>query len=273
MLEAAREAAAEAGLASDNHHFAVAQLPMNLFEHAPLTIRKEGAAADRSTLGFARESDVGVLVNRPLNAYAQGEMIRLADFHMDPPSRPLAKSLEQVALLEKEFLNEFGKELRLGSDGPRPADLFPWGRQLAGLAGKVGGYEHWQSIQQQQIQPHLFHAVSYLKSSLSGDQESAFRSWLDRYLPAMEALLAAFRFESAAMSQKRSDRIASLIDPGLPLPLRSESLSRKALHAVASAEGVTCVLNGMRHPLYVEDALPILSWERLASAADLFGKL
>jgi hypothetical protein len=157
MLEAAREAAAEKELDPGTHHFAVAQLPMNFFEHSPLTVKKEGPAADRSTLAFAAESGVGVLVNRPLNAFAHGGLIRLAD--------------------------------------------------------------------------------------------------------------------CAARSQERSDRVASLIDPGLPSALRGESLSRKALHVVASLEGVTCVLTGMRHPLYVEDSMQILNWDRLPAAADLFGKL
>jgi aryl-alcohol dehydrogenase-like predicted oxidoreductase len=273
MLEAAREAASEAGLPPGDHHFAVAQLPMNLFEHSPLTVKKEGAAADLSTLAFARENGIGVLVNRPLNAFVQGELIRLADFRLDPPKTPLRETLKRVADLEKEFLEKIGGHLRLGSDGPKPESFFPWAGQLAGLVGKLGGYEHWQAIQEQQIQPHLFQVVSFLKSSLPVDQATTLRDWLDRYLPELGELLSAFRSECAARSQERSDRVKSRIDPALPPALRAESLSRKALHAVASAEGVTCVLNGMRHPLYVEDSMQILQWERLPAARELFGRL
>ncbi|HMC83684.1 MAG TPA: aldo/keto reductase, partial [Candidatus Polarisedimenticolia bacterium] len=138
MLEAAREAAAAAGIAPGDHHFTVAQLPLNLFEHSPLSVRKEGVAGDRSTLAFAVEAGVGVLVNRPLNAFAQGELIRLADFPMEPPKAALNESLKQVAALEQEFMDGIGSRLRRGADGPRPESLFPWGRQLAGLAGRVG---------------------------------------------------------------------------------------------------------------------------------------
>jgi len=63
------------------------------------------------------------------------------------------------------------------------------------------------------------------------------------------------------------------LDPALPPNMRGESLSRKALHAVASVPGVTCVLNGMRHPHYAEDSLGILRWDRLPRAMDLLGKM
>ncbi|MEC4674602.1 MAG: hypothetical protein VST68_10470, partial [Nitrospirota bacterium] len=51
---------------------------------------------------------------------------------------------------------------------------------------------------------------------------------------------------------------------------KDESLSRKALWTVASTPGVTCVLNGMRSPEYVTDALGILSWEPLAETQPIF---
>ncbi len=273
MLEAARDAAAEKGLAPDAHHFAVAQLPFNLFEHSPLTVKKEGTAGDRSTLAFAAESGIGVLVNRPLNAFAQGELIRLADFPAAPPDLPLAETLKRVEVLEEEFVREIGSRMSLGPGAPKPESLFPWGRRLAGAVGRFGGYERWQSIQEHQVQPQLFQAVDLLRSALPADLAPAFREWLDRYLPELGNVLAGFRAECAERSQQRSDRIARLLDPALPHALRGETLSRKALHAAASAEGVTSVLNGMRHPLYVEDSMQILKWERLPNAADLFGRL
>ena len=49
----------------------------------------------------------------------------------------------------------------------------------------------------------------------------------------------------------------------LPAARREESLSRKALWVVASTPGVSCVLNGLRIPTYVDDALGILSWPPL----------
>jgi uncharacterized protein len=273
MLEEAEQAARESGLAPADHHFAVAQLPMNLFEHFPATVKKEGPSADRTVLELAAEHSVGVLVNRPLNAFSHGGLIRLADFRTKPPELSRAEALEKVADLEEEFAREIGAHLRGGPDRPAPGSIFAWSRQLAGLAGKVEGYEHWQAIQEQQIQPRLFHAVSYLRSAVPEERSEAFGGWLERYLPALGELLSSFRAEGAARSQERSDRIASGIDPLLPAAVRAQDLSRKALHVAASAMGVTCVLNGMRHPLYVDDSMEVLKWDRLPESALPLGRL
>ena len=54
--------------------------------------------------------------------------------------------------------------------------------------------------------------------------------------------------------------VSAAIDPLLPAERRAEGLSRKALWVLASTPGVSCVLNGMRTPAYVDDSLGILAW-------------
>ena len=49
------------------------------------------------------------------------------------------------------------------------------------------------------------------------------------------------------------------MQPFLPPALMNESLSRLALDFVASTPGVGCVLCGMRHPAYVEDAAGLMT--------------
>lgn len=270
MLEAAGAAAQEAG--SGGHHFAVAQLPLNLFETGPATVQKEGPAGNRSCLTLAAENSIGVLVNRPLNAFRGGELIRLSDFPLSAPGVPLEEARRRVRALEDEFDREIGGRLRTTS-GERMSRLFDWGEQLPRAAGQVGSYEHWQSIQDHQISPRLYHAVGALRSGLSPELGGKFEPWLERYLPALGDLLAIFRAQAAASSQRRSDGMAAALNPALPEALRGETLSRKALHAVASVPGVTCVLNGMRHPDYVADSMGILKWSPLPDAVKLFGLL
>jgi len=272
MLEAAGAAAQEAGSGGGGHHFAVAQLPMNLFEHGPLTVRKEGPAGNRSCLALAAENGIGVLVNRPLNAFRRGEMIRLADFPLAAPGVSIEEAQRRVRSLEDEFDQEIGSHLRTSSGGS-VRRLFDWGEQLAGAAGQVGGYEHWQSIQEHQISPRLFHAVGALRSGLSPELSVKFEAWLGRYLNALGDFLAIFRSRAAAISQRRSDGFAAVLNPALAEELRHETLSRKALHAVASVPGVSCVLNGMRHPDYVTDSMGIMRWNPIADAGKLFGLL
>ncbi len=64
-------------------------------------------------------------------------------------------------------------------------------------------------------------------------------------------------------SREKTETLTTLIDPYLPEARRRASLSQKALWVLASTPGVTCMLNGMRRPAYVEDSMAILSWAPL----------
>jgi aryl-alcohol dehydrogenase-like predicted oxidoreductase len=54
---------------SANHHFKVIQFPMNLIE----------VDAANTLIHFAKENKIGILINRPLNAITNNQLIRLAD--------------------------------------------------------------------------------------------------------------------------------------------------------------------------------------------------
>lgn len=276
MLEMAREAAEEVGFRPEDHHFAVAQLPMNLYEHSPVTTRKEGVGGHLSAVALASENGIGVLVNRPLNAFAHGQLVRLADFHADSPEVSIRRGLEKVSEIEQEFREEHLPHIQSSPEtgGPPLDEAFTWGLQLQSAAGRLGGYEHWQQIQEQLIYPHLRQGIALMRDRLSSDEErkEKFDRWLERYLPMLERLLNAIRADCVQRSQRRSDKITALVNPALPYKLRTESLSRKALHAVASVEGVASVLNGMRRPQYVEDSMGILAWPRLENPDSIFSE-
>jgi predicted aldo/keto reductase-like oxidoreductase len=60
-----------------DHHFRVIQFPMNLYEYGAVT--EPNQSDGQSTLAVARRHDLGVLVNRPLNAFDGRRLVRLAD--------------------------------------------------------------------------------------------------------------------------------------------------------------------------------------------------
>jgi aryl-alcohol dehydrogenase-like predicted oxidoreductase len=60
-----------------DHHFRVVQFPMNLYESGAVT--EPNQSDGQSTLAVARRHELGVLVNRPLNAFNGRRLIRLAD--------------------------------------------------------------------------------------------------------------------------------------------------------------------------------------------------
>ena len=73
-----------AGEVAREHHFAVAQLPANLFEGGAMLTRNSGTGT-RTALEFAQDHDLAVLVNRPLNAFHREQLIRLADTPVRSP--------------------------------------------------------------------------------------------------------------------------------------------------------------------------------------------
>ena len=73
-----------AGEVTPEHHFAVVQLPGNLFESGAMLTRNN-VSGTRTVLEFAQEHDLAVLINRPLNAFYREQLIRLADTPVRSP--------------------------------------------------------------------------------------------------------------------------------------------------------------------------------------------
>jgi hypothetical protein len=267
------EAAAAAG--GVGHHFRALQVPLNLFESG--AARQDGAdpKAARTVLALAAEAGIAVLTNRPLNAYAGGKLIRLADVPTAEAANGLGpdETLGRVAALEEEFRLKIGSRLRVPEGGPPPADWFRWADQLRAMSGHLESLDHWRQIEEHMISPAVGQLVQMLDQSLHGPIQETWRSWREQYLQALHRLLQAFRARAARQSQAQSNRVTAALNPHLPLARRGESLSRKALWVLVSTPGVSAVLLGMRHPDYVSDGLEVLAWPPLADVRKVYGAM
>jgi len=86
------DAARAAGGAT--HRFRVMQWPMNLFEGGAALERNTGPGGEQTALETARDADLKVLVNRPLNAILDGRLVRLSD--ASPAARAVAEHLDPL---------------------------------------------------------------------------------------------------------------------------------------------------------------------------------
>jgi aryl-alcohol dehydrogenase-like predicted oxidoreductase len=269
MLAAAREAG------GPDHHFAVLQLPVNLFEAGGMLEATDPPAgppaARRSVLELAAGEGIGVLANRPLNAVVGRGTVRLADFPAPPPGA-LERELAAVEELEHEYRAEIASQLRVKQGSDRPEDFLRWADQLAGIRDRVSGVTYWEQIEWQ-VRGLTARVVRALDQGIAGEPAERWRGFRDRYLPALERLLGAFRADAAGRSQRESRAVAAALDPILPGERRGAPLSRKALWVVASTPGVSTVLVGMRRPAYVEDATTILGWPPLADTRSVYKTL
>ena len=87
---------------SPAHHFAVIEFPWNLFETGAVTEANQPGGA--SLIEVARDVGLGVLVNRPLNAIRDNDLIRLADNVYDGQAALSAAAFRrQVAAIDSDW--------------------------------------------------------------------------------------------------------------------------------------------------------------------------
>jgi aryl-alcohol dehydrogenase-like predicted oxidoreductase len=260
MIEAAQAAAHSAG--TGTHHFRVVQLPMNLFESGAAMTANTGVSNRQTVLDYARQAGVAVLVNRPLNAMPapRSGILRLADLPLEETAIDVARQLDAVGAIEQEYRDSIAPAVQHDGHGVAPNEFFNWSHELHTLRPKIQGLEHWEQIEHQMIAPRVNQVLQTLSSHLTGALSERWEAWRDRYIPELLALLRGLRREATERSRARAAAVAHAIDPLLPESRRTESLSRKSLWILAGTPGVTCVLNGMRTPQYVDDALAVLRW-------------
>ncbi len=259
--EAARAASQEKNGAPEKHHFHVAQLPMNLYETGPYFVKNTGPSDSQTALEFAAKQRIAILVNRPLNAFTQQQMVRLSDFSQNAGVGSIDTLLEQLALLEGEFAVKIAPGIQTGG-GVSASDLFRWTQDLAQVKDLPLGADRWSQVEEQ-ISQHVTELCDQLSTQL---QQGPWAEWQNRYLPKLRSCLAALRDAANRRSQENSDALSAKIDPFLPEEWRKTSLSQKALGILIHTPGVSCVLNGMRKPAYVHDSMGAVPLKPLPEA-------
>lgn len=227
---------------------AVLQLPYNLFETGALLERNtpEGTA-----LNAAVAHDLGVLVNRPLNAMGGNRLIRLAD-----PPRPGEPGSDQVLRARVEGVGQLETalaEASPGVDGPRVATL------LLDHWDEIAYPQAWTQFLRFQLVPEAQRGLRMVLGSLEQRPEPELVSLVQAYQDELNGLVEPLQVRATRQDARVGEAIRAAIQPHLPPELAEASLSRLAMNFVASTPGVTCVLNGMRHPGYVADAVGVMT--------------
>jgi aryl-alcohol dehydrogenase-like predicted oxidoreductase len=245
---------------------------MNLLEAGAVLTRNTGPGDTQTVLELARAEGLAVLVNRPLNAIlGKGAgMVRLADLPIESAGASFDTLRDRVAALEADYRRAIAPQIHHPGQGLPPQDYFRWAEELTKLLPRVGSLEQWEQVEHQMIAPHLNQVLRALAQHLTGDLSERWKSWQEQYLPELLALLKEMRRQATLKSREKTGAMTALIDPLLPEARRRASLSQKALWVLASTPGVTCVLNGMRTPAYVDDSTAVLSWPPLSEPRRIY---
>ncbi len=234
------------------------QLPLYLFESGPFFQKNNGPNHSMTALEFAKAKNLGVLVNRPLNAAVGNQMLRLADFNFVVDKDP-SPHLKVVRDLEVEFVAQIVPKIEISPGSVPAAEFFNLGRELANPQLKSITLDHWLHIEHQLVLPQVETLLTQLDSYFETRERDLWNSWRSRYGAEVNLLLDAIRNSSAKNSQAVSDGAAKKLDPFLPAEWKKESLSRKAMGVLLNTPGVSCVLNGMRTEPYVADSLGVMT--------------
>lgn len=267
MLQSAREGAGE------RHHFRVLQIPMNLFEPGGALTRNTGADGARTPLEAAVDARLGVLLNRPFNAFTGGQMIRLAGPDLPATVVPIAEVTTRLGALEREYAKELAPKVRGDRADEASAHLFGLAGQIVSAGEEIQDYMQWRQIEEQYILPRVHYVSGLLQQDLDPSARATWSGWWKRYEQAMNDLRATASRRAAERGEEALRRIAASIDPGLPAGRRGEPLSRKALWTLTSTPGVSAVLVGMRRPAYVRNVLPVLGWAPIADPVRIYERL
>ena len=236
---------------------AVLQLPYNLFETGALLERN---TPDGTALEAAIAHNLGVLVNRPLNAMANGRLIRLAD-----PPRPDQPGSDEALRARVAALGQLEAVLAEslpGADAPAVSAL------LLDRWDEIAYPQAWQQMLRFELVPEAQRGLRALLTGLDQQPNPEQIGPIQAYQDELNSLVEALQVRATRQPSAIAEQIRAAIAPALAEPLRDESLSRIALDFVASTPGVSCVLCGMRHPSYVEDAAEVL---RLPPVPDVAG--
>ena len=235
LLELAREVSPE-------HHFAVVEFPFNLFEPGAVLEKNNSG---KSVTELAREARLGTLANRPLNAFAGSELVRLADvggvnaIGLEDAEENLRLTLNDVMQLESNYP---GNEIV-------PAQRIAWGHVLRNNLERLSNSETWSQTLKLQIRPAVEQAVQ----KLAHHSETA--PWADEYRFRTEELFSAFSAWLISRAQARSRELSDVILTAAPELSSSPTLSQKTLRTYLAFDDIDCVLVGMRKSVYVQDAL------------------
>lgn len=273
--------AAARAAGGEGHRLGVLQLPMNLLELGAL-VREHPveSGTTKSPLQVAEAHDLGVLVNRPLNAWGRidgrEQLVRLAEQSGGAEaSDGLGDALARVRKLEAQWATGLGARLHTEEGGDDAIDLFRWGQELTRGVPQLGSLEQWQRLRHEVIAPHLGRTSATLLGALEGEARQEFGVWWEGYGTAMHGVFTAVEEHLGRRHRALARDLAERLDPCLPAPWRSLPLSRKAVLSLLSAP-VSSVLVGMRQPGWVADMLalrehPVRLLSAAAGAADLHG--
>lgn len=237
---------------SANNHFSVIEFPMNLAEANAFT--KVNQSNNMTLLQLAQSNNIGVLINRPLNAIFDNKLITLAEPTVQYYSNPeiikneFEKILTQEQLIYKELKHYRDKEFlsKIGNN------LFIY-EELNNDWSDFKTLASWQAALNQYFSPRLQYCKNLIANKMLGNKklETELFYLADKINHLFDLIASYYSSEHL----KLTHQIKNDIKKSKPELASAKNISNMSIRALRSTKGINTVLVGMVQPSYVIDVV------------------
>ncbi|HVK39267.1 MAG TPA: aldo/keto reductase [Candidatus Kapabacteria bacterium] len=240
---------------SPEHHFGVIQFPANLYESQ--FVIEPTQSLGRTLMEVARTKDLGVLINRPLNAIVDGGLVRLADLGssaVDSGEEGIDSAIEHITATEQQLSASIIASL---DDADQTtiavSEFMTVGPTMAQHWRSLGSIEQFNEIISQHFAPRLGYLGQLLRERDAAEQAAAYTSYLADVRGLFEQLSSYY----GRHARERAGQIRTAIAAAVEQPVDGP-LSTLAVRMLLGIEGLDTVLVGMRREPYVDAIIAAL---------------
>jgi len=229
-------------------------MPFNLLE--PGAVLEANQPGGNSPLAFAAQKGLGVLINRPLNAFGSGRLLRLVDLSQNErmETNDIIARIRQLQKSETRFWRKILPRLDIPQAlKVRIKQQNDVGDNLKHYWKNFGSYENFRQAQKGMFWPRVQGVLDFLVPYGKEDEDLA--QWLADHPVCLEEALNAVGSVYVEAAAQELNRIRYAVNGADPQWEKPGTLSQKAIRALRSTTGVSVVLVGMRREAYVNDVL------------------
>ena len=238
---------------SENNHFAVVQFPMNLIENGGMQNLNQQNGT-KTFLQLAGESNLGVLVNRPLNAISKNKLIRLADYPVteNRTDDEILSLIDDLSKQESNLIEKYVNYIGLNSSEKKNVtECISISAVLKSNYRKFDTPGTFNEIKTSYLIPRANFGINEIGKSYP-DDENVVRA-LRNYAVTINILLDSIFSNLAKKKNLENENIHKAIDKFVNSEQHKLPLSQKAILLINSVPQVSSTLVGMKNVNYIED--------------------
>ncbi len=256
------DACLQQGITPEQGHFAVIQMPYNRLENGAATLQNNAFRGESfSVLALAKKLNLGVLVNRPLNALKDNQLIRLARYGAKDDvdyRQEFENEIEALERAEEDLISYIVRsDFNFKIEGKSVREFLLVSSLLRQLTRELTDVSRYKEMVNYYISPVMAVGQKALLNRVTEAEKPNVSPLLKQYFDQFVAAVNAWILYLDAQNSIQLRELDKAFDRENP-DFSQLTFSQKSLLSILRTQGVDVVLNGMRLPAYVEDSMGVL---------------